>query len=52
MTPWQAFFQSAGLASSNAQLYMGIAMTVLLTIIVQYLASIYKMELKSPKQKV
>ena len=52
MTPWQAFFQAAGLASANAQLYVGTAITVLLTIIVQLLSKLYKMELKSPQQKV
>ena len=52
MTPWEAFFQAAGLASANAQLYMGIVITVLLTIIVQLLSKVYKLELKSPQQKV
>ena len=52
MTPWQAFFQAAGLASANSQLYMGIALTALITMIVQMLTRLYKMEFTSPQQKV
>jgi hypothetical protein len=37
MRPWDAFFQAAGLASANTQLYMGFAFTLYLFLVVKCL---------------